>query len=338
MLPNQFQELLDKYSRGECSPAEEQLILNWYDRIGETEEQNFDVAEAHRAGDNIWRAIDPQRVEVRRLWPRVILRAAAVVIPLIICGAVLLNRGTFSSFVTPVEIQAGLSSEVKTFYKNETSRPMKIQLADSSVVILKPASELRIAGNFGKTTRELHLKGEAFFNVEKDTSRPFLVYANEVVTRVLGTSFNVKAYENDREITVAVKSGKVSVYANKHKTPPHLAQAEEVVLTPNQQMVYHRFREVVSKQLVPEPEVILPDSKLFRMQFENAEVGMILEVLEENYGVEIRYNASDLKRCKLTTSMSDEGLYERIEIICKAIGASYAIGDDAAITILSKGC
>lgn len=338
MLPNQFQELLDKYSRGACSPAEEQLIIDWYDRIGGTEQQDFDAAETSRAGDNIWRAINPQPVVVRSLWPRFVLRAAAVIIPLVICGAVLLNRGTFSSFVAPIDMQAVIPSEAKTFYKNETARPMEILLADSSVVILKPASELRVADDFGKKTRELHLKGEAFFNVERDARRPFLVYANEVVTRVLGTCFNVKAYEDDGDITVAVKSGKVSVYTNKHHASNDLVQAEEVVLTPNQQMVYYRSREVVSKQLVPEPEIILPDSQLFRMQFENADVGKIFEVLEENYGVEIRYNADDLKRCKLTTSMSDEGLYERIEIICKAIGASYTVSDDAAITISSKGC
>lgn len=338
MLPNQFQELLEKYSRGDCTPAEEQLIIDWYDRIGETEEHDFSAKKMSWAEDEIWQVINPEPIVSRSLWSPIFIRAAAVIVPLLVCAALLFNHRTFLSFLKPPEVQGVIPLETKSFYKNDGAVPLQIRLADGSTVVLKPASEIRVADNFGKATREVNLKGEAFFRVAHDTKRPFLVYSNGVVTRVLGTCFNVKAYENDREVTVAVKSGKVSVYASKGSTSPHLTQAEEVVLTPNQQVIYHRFREVVSKQLVPEPEIILPDSDLFRMQFDNTEVVEIFKVLEENYGVEIRYEAADLKHCRLTTSMSDEGLYERIEIICKAIGASYAISDDAAITISSKGC
>jgi transmembrane sensor len=111
----------------------------------------------------------------------------------------------------------------------------------------------------------------------------------------------------------------------------------EVILTPNQQLVYHREKKVASRQLVANPEIILPNSDLFNMKFENAQVEEIFHVLEENYGVEIRYDKDALKNCRLTTSMSDEGLYERIEIICRAIGASYSC-DEAVITIRSNGC
>ena len=85
------------------------------------------------------------------------------------------------------------------------------------------------------------------------------------------------------------------------------------------------------------PEIILPNSNLFRMQFENEEVAEIFEVLKENYGVEILYDKAMLNNCRLTTSMSDEGLYERIQVICKAIGASYSV-KDAVISIESNGC
>ena len=50
-----------------------------------------------------------------------------------------------------------------------------------------------------------------------------------------------------------------------------------------------------------------------------------LKVLEENYGIDILYDEQALSTCSLTTSMSEEGLYERIEIICQAIGAQYEI-------------
>ena len=114
-------------------------------------------------------------------------------------------------------------------------------------------------------------------------------------------------------------------------------QDKEVILTPNQKMVYYRNIEKVSKGLVENPEIILPNSNLFRMRFENAEVSQIFDVLAENYGVDIRYDEELLNDCRLTTSMSDEGFYERIEVICKAIGATYSV-EDAVISIQSNGC
>src|SRR5690606_23322087 len=123
-------------------------------------------------------------------------------------------------------------------------------------------------------TREVRLKGEAFFNVHRDPEKPFMVYADEVVTRVLGTSFNVRAYEDDGEITVAVRTGKVSVYAQKSNAAGEIEESE-TILTPNQQMVYHKLAEKISKQPVENPEILLPGSDLFSMHFENDEVSKI---------------------------------------------------------------
>lgn len=338
MRPHDLQELLDKHSRGECTPEEERLIMDWYERIGQGEQSDGDEHAMDLKAEALWERINPQPV-TRPLWPRILLRSAAVIIPLIAFAALFLTRGAVTQFFTGVRpIETTVASDLPTFYRNESLVSQRIILPDSSEVVLQPASEIRLADHYGSTTRELHLKGEAFFDVTRDPDRPFLVYANEVVTRVLGTSFNIKAYEDDKEVTVAVKTGKVSVYTNKREASGELAQAKEVVLTPNQQIVYHRFREVVSKELVEKPEIIIPDSRLFRMHFDNAPVAEIFRVLSKNYGVEIRYDANLLRNCRLTTSMSDEGLYERIEVICRAIGASYAVSNDAAITIDSKGC
>jgi len=93
----------------------------------------------------------------------------------------------------------------------------------------------------------------------------------------------------------------------------------------------------VVKQLVEDPQIILPQSKLFKMSFDEVPVTKIFKVLEENYGVDIVYDEEALKRCTLTTAMSDEGLYQRIEVICKAIKAEYTV-DEAVIYIKSRGC
>ena len=75
----------------------------------------------------------------------------------------------------------------------------------------------------------------------------------------------------------------------------------------------------------------------FEMQFDGTPVVKILNALEENYGIDIEYDQAVLSGCVLTTSMAEEGLFERIEIICKAINAQYEILDDM-ILIKSNGC
>jgi transmembrane sensor len=224
---------------------------------------------------------------------------------------------------------------------NTGDKAREIELPDKSTVTLKPGSELRYSKNFDGSKREVYLSGEAFFNVQKDAARPFLVYSNEVVTKVLGTSFNIKAYADDKEVTVAVKKGKVSVYTtadNLAKSGNAKAVQPEVILTPNYQVVYNRRKDRVYKQVVEVPEIILPQPTLFQMQYDGVPVSRIFEVLEENYGVDIDFDEALLKNCMLTTSMSDEGFYERIEIICKAIGAEYTVTEDAVIAVKSHGC
>lgn len=337
MQQDQFQKLLEKFSRGLCTPEEEQFIIDWYERMDEIEVPSLRQEEKKHVEQNIWAAINPHPEGEKKLWP-LILRAAMISIPLLACVALYFSRPSLSALLTPVKEAISSPDRSEKLFRNDGAKPLQISLSDGSHVLLQPTSELKVSKEFGTKAREVELKGEGFFEVSRDVTRPFLVYTNEVVTKVLGTSFSVRAYDGDKEITVAVKTGRVSVYANKNNTSHRAMQSPEVILTPNQKVVYSRVREVISKRLVDEPEIVLPNSNLFKMQFENADVAEIFDVLRENYGVEIRYDKDMLSNCKLTTSMSDEGLYERIEVICKAIGASYSIDDDAVITIKSNGC
>jgi hypothetical protein len=174
--------------------------------------------------------------------------------------------------------------------------------------------------------------------VTKDKARPFIITTNDVTIKVLGTSFNVVAYEGAKETSVVVKTGKVSVYAKtKSGDANQQTSSEEVILTPNQEVIYHTATEYFSKKLVAQPEIILAKPTLFETQYDGVPVVKILDVLEQNYGIPIQYDEDALSSCILTTSMAEEGLYERIEIICKAIGAQYET-TDTMIVIKSKGC
>ncbi|WP_373512660.1 FecR family protein, partial [Persicitalea sp.] len=127
---------------------------------------------------------------------------------------------------------------------NDTDEPLFITLTDGSTISLQPRSRISYAHNFNKTTkREVHLSGEAFFEVAKDPNKPFYVFANELVTKVLGTSFNVRAYQDDEDITVEVRTGRVSVAVADQLGKQNMISTREregILLLPNQQAVLAR--------------------------------------------------------------------------------------------------
>ena len=151
-------------------------------------------------------------------------------------------------------------------------------MEDGTVILLKPNSSIEYPAKFSAVDRKVTLKGEAFFDVTKDKNRPFIISTSELTVKVLGTSFNVMAYEGAKEISVAVKTGKVSVVKSKDEVT-NRPQLNEVILTPNQEVIYNTTQEYFSKKLVAEPQLILEKPTLFETQYDGAPVNKILAVL-----------------------------------------------------------
>ena len=223
---------------------------------------------------------------------------------------------------------------------NKSEKILPIQLIDGSLVLLKKGSRVSYSKNFMGNTREILLSGEAFFEVTKNPEKPFLVFANGLVTKVLGTSFNIKAYDKDKEVTVEVKSGKVSVFAQSDANSKQKATNRElggVVLTPNQKIVYTREEVRMAKSLVEMPIIIEQEKIKTVFEFEDTPVSEILHNLEKAYSIDIVFDEELLSNCPLTASLTDLQLFDKLNIICKGIEAHYEILD-GQIVIYSKGC
>lgn len=275
----------------------------------------------------------PKKVRATR---SLLLRYAAVILLCLVVGGIIwwsqpqTAQGVVAHINEPPE---GLQKVVNT-----GSVTKQVVLTDGSVVTLEPGSMLYYPEMFA-SLREVYLVGDAFFEVAKDAAHPFLVYANEVTTKVLGTSFRVQALTGESEIIVAVKTGKVAVRAQTTSNDTHGNNiVHEVLLTPNQQAVYKRKEQVVLKQLVDKPEAIVPPASP-KDHYTNTAVNSILEDLSTRYGVTIHYDEEALASCTLISDMAEgEGLFEQLEVICQALGGSYQTEADASITIQASGC
>ncbi len=338
MTPQDFKKLLDKFSNGACTPEEEKFILEWYDNVGS--EKKHEITEDYRivVEAKMWSRLQqrlgkPDESRAFR-WAKI----AAAVTVFALCGTgVWLLSSKFNTSPTAEQTQNNTFGTLKgemISMINTADVAQIVKLNDGTEVSLKPKSEIQYPKNFG-ATREVYLKGEAFFNVKRDTAHPFVVYSNEVVTRVLGTSFIVKAYEGSKDITVSVKTGRVSVSKNSVKAVK--SDKNEVILVPNQQAVYDRLKDQVVRQLVERPEIVKPTEEQMAMKYDGAQVVKIFDALEQLYGVEIAFDEELLKNCVLTTTMKEEGLFERIKVICEAIGARYEV-QETKILIFSEGC
>ena len=137
-----------------------------------------------------------------------------------------------------------------------------VTLSDGTEVRLNSESELRYPVAFGDGERRVYLKGEGYFRVARDEARPFLVEAGGAAVRVLGTSFDVKAYPDDRMIVTTLVTGKIA--------QRYAAADTGIVLTPSRQSVYDResgslrTREVDPRDALAwrEGRIVMKDARL----------------------------------------------------------------------------
>ena len=225
--------------------------------------------------------------------------------------------------------------------KNTSSTSKLITLSDGSSVVLQADSKLSYPEKFTGDTREVVLSGEAFFEIAKNPNKPFFVYANEVVAKVLGTSFTIKAFEDDKQVQVFVKTGKVSVFSQKNVALKE--QQVSKVLTgllvlPNQQATFIRPKWQFKRAELTAPQIVsLPSIQSQSFVFKNKSVLEVFDILENAYGIEIEYDKTLMASCELTAELGDEPLAEKINLICEVLEAKYEM-KDGKIVIEGKGC
>jgi len=261
-------------------------------------------------------------------WKRWLVAAAAVIV---------LGSGVgwyyYQNNVTDPRMAAtaGSRSNLVTT-RNDTGKPLIINLDDGSEVTLSPKSYLSYPSEFADSARVVYLTGEALFSVKKQ-GQTFMVHTGKVVTKVLGTRFFVSAFEDDRNITVQVQTGKVSVYVDK----PSRTEVKGLIITANQAAVFEKSANQLSKTLVENPEKLPNQVVESILKYDEVPLPVILRDMEKSYGIPIQFDADSFWACKITVAFSDESMYDKLSILCKTVSAGYEIVD-GQIVVSGKGC
>lgn len=156
----------------------------------------------------------------------------------------------------------------------------QISLPDGSRVTLNSGSSLRYHLSENDGLRNVILKGEAYFEIFKDEKHPFIVCANQINIRVIGTRFNVKAYEKENKIETTLLEGSVGIYNSKT-----INNQKITILKPNQQATFYPVTgNLTVKEVRANHMVVWKDGKFF---FENESFESIARSLERNYNIKI---------------------------------------------------
>ncbi|WP_166437191.1 FecR family protein [Niastella caeni] len=336
-----FRELLIKYSNGTATAAEKALVDHWYEllydyKLPALKQEELDTIEqemwAHieQAGNIVTENTTVPYIKPAVRRKRLYYIAAAAIITGLITGGWIIFFSSPETFSFEKNRQQRKLAESS----NNTAAPKRISLADGSYVVLQPASKIAYANDINSNKREVFLEGEAFFQVTKDPARPFYVYTNELVTKVLGTSFDVRAFPRDNTIKVMVHTGKVTVYQRKNdQAEQELARSNATIIIPNQQVLFNRHQASITRSISEQPLAVITNGSNNNGQlvFTDTPASDVLMAIQKAYGIPIVFDEELLSRCSFTGAFTNESFFERINLVCKAIEATYEQTDGQVI-------
>ncbi|SEM64719.1 FecR family protein [bacterium A37T11] len=331
-MDERIKKLFKKYQEGTATDREREIIEEWFllqehfqqdlskkDKIRvfmdlDTRIRYFFKEEIHLLGKN-----HPRKFSIKYLIPY----AAILLIGLSACFF-FLNRNYQKN---PSKIH---------FKKITTAYGVRKQiiLQDSSIVYLNVGSELIIPDNFGKQERKVQLSGEAYFEIKKNPLKKFIISTAHLNTTVLGTSFNVKSYQEDVNEQITVSEGKVQISSIPRTISEKTVTAQ---LTQNEQLLFTNKSKPTFKVM----QVNASRSGSWRydqIEFENASIQEISLILERWYGIPVRLK-DPTKNCrKYTLSFNNEPLNRVLNVLKELSGINYTINKNKITIIDSKSC
>jgi ferric-dicitrate binding protein FerR (iron transport regulator) len=341
-----FLELLTRYEAHRCTPEECRLVEQWYELLGEPVEIPFSEEQWIILEQKLWIHINPATSEtdtalpVRPLWRKVLLVVSGIAAVLAIVVGISRNQEVIPGIFGEQSLISKVERADWTQYVNETSKSKSVKLSDGSFVVLAPHAQLAVHKAFDQNNRQVRLLGEASFDVHRDPEHPFLVYCGDIITKVLGTTFQIRANDPAQPIQVTVQSGKVTVYRQTEEGNANVNPNSGVILTPNQKATYFPDNKQFVTGITEDPQPIVVDTDQknpSELIFNDTPIGEVIHKLEIIYGTEIELEQDSLSNCPFTGNLVNQALYTKLELLCGTINGTYEVRG-TKILITGKGC
>lgn len=313
---SQFREMLDRYTNGTASEEEIKHLEAFFASYDEESGPEAFIPTENQLRDEIINRVR-DRVSSKNATNRSIVWKVAASILLL--AAVTVGIRFYDADGRQVVATVELINE-------ETSRGQKaiIELPDGSVVHLNSQTKLTFPKTFGNT-REVVLSGEAFFEVKHDASKPFSVKVGTTSVNVLGTTFNVKASEQE-DAAITLINGKVRVASG----------ADERTLVPGEQaIVNHSTKRVTTSKVNIAQFISWKDNIIY---FDQTPLNEAVDVLELWYDTEIILKSGTNQNCTITGQYKEESLENVLESFEFLLGAKVDFSNPKQVKISGGEC
>lgn len=193
----------------------------------------------------------------------------------------------------------------------------RVKFSDGTSVILNAASALRFPQKFGGPKREVYLDGEAYFEVAHNNKRPFIVHTQGADVEVLGTEFNVRAWDEDADVGITVRQGKVSVSAKSNDSD----NPEPVILTRGQHSTVEKGERPTAAQNVEIKQYLLWLNG--GMSFNDTPFSQVVRQIERRFDVQVIVHDKQLLTVPLTASLQEANLEKVLKVISASMEIDY---------------
>jgi transmembrane sensor len=320
-----LKRLFRQYQEGTAGQHEKKIIDDWFESYQEG--PAADLLDDPETEKRIYQELS-QRIRqgigpapVRRLWSSAVwIKAASV------GGVIFLGAGLYYRYQAP---KPSVPQQTWQTISTANSQVRKLTLDDSTEVWLNSATTIRIARFRDNQNRTVYLdKGEAFFRVKHDPARPFRVVSGDLITRDIGTAFNIRAYDLRHEYRVAVTAGKVDVsrvdrLGKLHTISAGIGRGQVLVYKPvsHQAQVTRKDSELISSWR--------SGGSLYMDELSLTQIG---EELSRHFNIHVTVTQPRLDPNKYTISLANHTLSEVLRRLTLSTGISYSL-DQRSLTI-----
>lgn len=268
--------------------------------------------------------IEPQKKTARFRDLYIALTSVAATL-LVVVGGMSISR---SESHEAISLQESIAEQRVEVY-SPTGMISKLTLPDGTKVVLNNNSTLSYPIMFSGNERKIELDGEAFFEVRKDSLRPFLINTEGMDVRVLGTSFNLKAYNSDAETILSLKEGIVQAETTRQ------GEMESIKLEPGEQLIVDRVAETLERKKV---NITWYTSWINgKMMYRDETLGRIIKDMEQRFDMKIVVQDSTLLKDKYFVSFSHgETVKQMLFLLSYKRDWDYELKDSDQILIKKK--
>lgn len=309
------EDLLLKFIEGKASPKEQREIVEWIEQNEENKKifaqlKNLSVAseilsEEQRERDLIQR----QRLRMIYSWS---LKIASILIIAFSCfyfG----KKHEYTNWIETSELKNSVISV-------PLGESVCLTLPDGSTVSLNSGSTLKYTGLYGINEREVYLDGEGYFKIKKGEKK-FIVKTDIINVEVVGTEFNLSAYNEDRQISTSLFSGKVEI--------KNLTKSEDIILEPN---YCYTFDKITKKTIVKNITRRQTWTENYFVA-ESDDIISFVKKIERKYKVKIIVSPELTEKCIYTGTFKGESLIDILNNMSLASPISYEIKNDSTVII-----